>query len=217
MRVLVSYRGKNQQFKVGTANNQSQGLQVLGIDEPWPIYLEGIEECYILEPLMIWGLSHGLNLGMSFLTRNNLKLVCTMHGGWCFIDPVKDGSASRARLVDGGCKNFANQRSRKVWRAIKEQKISTQVWRIPLEKINIYVLKERKEEDVGVYTKKECSIPTGTGKYIPLQTNREITGDVLIEISDNTMTGLILPKIVYNVKKKLGCIFRENHNSEPLD
>ena len=30
------------------------------------------------------------------------------------------------------------------------------------------------------------------------------------------MTGLILPEIVYNVKKKLGCIFIENHNSEPL-
>ena len=43
------------------------------------------------------------------------------------------------------------------------------------------------------------------------------TGDVLIEISDKTMTGLILPEIVYNVKKKLGCIFIENHNSEPLE
>ena len=31
------------------------------------------------------------------------------------------------------------------------------------------------------------------------------------------MTGLILPEIVYNVKKKLGCIFIENHNSEPLE
>ena len=31
------------------------------------------------------------------------------------------------------------------------------------------------------------------------------------------MTGLILPEIVYNVKKKLGCIFKENHNSESLD
>ena len=31
------------------------------------------------------------------------------------------------------------------------------------------------------------------------------------------MTGLILPEIFYNVKKKLGCIFIENHNSEPLD
>ena len=47
--------------------------------------------------------------------------------------------------------------------------------------------------------------------------NLGITEDVLIEIRDNTMTGLILPEIVYNVKKKLGCIFIENHNSEPLE
>ena len=30
------------------------------------------------------------------------------------------------------------------------------------------------------------------------------------------MTGLILPEIVYNVKKKLGCICIENHNSKPI-
>ena len=30
--------------KVGTADGQSEGLQVLGIGKPWPIYLEGIEE-----------------------------------------------------------------------------------------------------------------------------------------------------------------------------
>ena len=50
-----------------------------------------------------------------------------------------------------------------------------------------------------------------------MQTNREIQGDVLVEINEKTVTGLILPEIVYNVKKKLGCIFRENHYSEPLD
>ena len=38
----------------------------------------------------------------------------------------------------------------------------------------------------------------------------------LIEISDKTVPGLVLPDIVYNVKKKLGCIFVENHNSKPL-
>ena len=37
------------------------------------------------------------------------------------------------------------------------------------------------EENVGVYAKEECSIPAGMGKYIPVQTNREIKGDVLIE------------------------------------
>ena len=31
------------------------------------------------------------------------------------------------------------------------------------------------------------------------------------------MTGLVLPEIVYNARKKLGCIFIENHNSEPLE
>ena len=55
------------------------------------------------------------------------------------------------------------------------------------------------------------------GKFISVQTNREITGDVLIEISNITVTGLILLEIVYNDKKKLGCIFIVNHNSEPLE
>ena len=54
------------------------------------------------------------------------------------------------------------------------------------------------------------------GKYIPVQMNRGVTGDVLIEISDTTVPGLALPEISYNVKKKLGCIFVENHNSKPL-
>ena len=35
-------------YKVGIADSQRDGLQVLGIGEPWPIYLEGMEECYIL-------------------------------------------------------------------------------------------------------------------------------------------------------------------------
>ena len=60
----------------------------------------------------------------------------------------------------------------------------------------------------------ECFIPAEMGKYIPVQTNCGITGDVLIEISNKTMNGLILPEIVYNIKKKLGCIFIENHKSE---
>ena len=51
---------------------------------------------------------------------------------------------------------------------------------------------------------------------IPMQTNRGVTGEVLIEISDKTIPGLVLPEIFYNFRKKLGCIFVENHNSEPL-
>ena len=83
---------------------------------------------------------------------------------------ARDGSASKARLVDGRCNSFVNRRSGKVWRATKVQRISTQVWRIPHEKIIINVLRERPEEDVGVKTQEECFIPAGMGKYIPEQT-----------------------------------------------
>ena len=46
--------------------------------------------------------------------------------------------------------------------------------------------------------------------------NHEITGEVLIEISDKTIPGLVLPEIIYNIKKKLFFIFMENHNSESM-
>ena len=65
-----------------------------------------------------------------------------------------------------------------------DQMISMQVWRIPSEKIGVNNLSERPEEAVGVYAKDDCSIPAEIEKYIPVQTNREITSEVLIEISD---------------------------------
>ena len=55
------------------------------------------------------------------------------------------------------------------------------------------------------------------GKYLPVQKNRDIQRDVLIKISNKTVLGLILLEIVYNIKRKLGCIFIENHYSVSLD
>ena len=81
----------------------------------------------------------------------------------------------------------------------------------------MYLLKDGVEENVRVYAKEQCSIQVGMGKNIPVQTNGEIKGDFLVKISDKTVTGLILPEIVYNVKKKLGCFFVENHNSDTLE
>ena len=90
-----------------------------------------------LRTLVIKGLSHSMNLGISFLMRNNLKLVCTEDE--VALMPVNNGSASRARLEDGRCNSFVNRRSGKVWRTTKDQRISTHVWRIPREKIIINV------------------------------------------------------------------------------
>ena len=53
--------------------------------------------------------------------------------------------------------------------------ILSQVWRIHQEKINVNTLNERPEETTGVSAKEDCSISAGMGKYIPVQTKREIT------------------------------------------
>ena len=41
-------------------------------------------------------------------------------------------------------------------------------------------------------------------------------GEILIEIIDKTIPGLVLLEIVYHIKKKLGCLFVENHNLQPM-
>ena len=59
-------------------------------------------------------------------------------------------------------------------------------------------------------------IPAGLVKFISVQMNNEITGEVLIKINNKIISRLLLPDIVYNIKKKLGYIFVENHNSESM-
>ena len=128
-------------YKVGNAAGQSEGLQVVGVGEPWPIYLEGMEECCILEPLAIRGLSYSVNLVISFQSKHNLKLIGTEEE--VALMPAKVGSALRAWLVDGGCHSFISLRSGKVLKATKTQRISTQVLRIPRERISINAVSER--------------------------------------------------------------------------
>ena len=95
--------------------------------------------------------------------------------------------------------------------------LSVQVWRIPQERISIDTLSERPEEAMGVYAKDNFSIHEGIGEYIPVQKNREKTGEVLIEICDKTIPRFVLPIMsMYNDKKQLGRIFAENHNPESI-
>ena len=135
-------------YRVGTADSQSKGLQVLGMGEPWPIYQEGMEKCYILEPVVIRRLSHSVNLGIAFLQKYRKKMTCMEEE--VALRRVKDRSASRARLVGRGCHNFISKRLVRVLKATEDQMISMQVWRIPCENISINTLSERPEEAVGV-------------------------------------------------------------------
>ena len=105
--------------------------------------------------------------------EHKLKFHCTEEE--VALMPVKDGSTSRPRLVDGGYQSFLSKKTGQVLKTTDEQKISVQAWRIPRERSSINTLEERTDEVTGVYAKEDCSIPVGMGKYIPVQMNREIT------------------------------------------
>ena len=97
--------------------------------------------------------------------------------------PVKDRSTSRAQLVERRYHSFISKKTGKVLKITEEQMILSQVWRIPREKISFNTLNESQEGTTVVYAKEDCLIPAGMGKYIPVQRNHDIIGEVLIEIS----------------------------------
>ena len=84
---------------------------------------------------MIKGLSHSVNLGISFLMELNVKINCKVEK--VMLMPVKDGSTSRARLGDRGYHSFISKKTERVLKTTEEQIISSQLWRIPREKISI--------------------------------------------------------------------------------
>ena len=87
-----------------------------------------------------------------------------MHGRRTCTHACENGSASRVLFVDGGCHSFISLKSGKVLKVNTAQRISTQVWRIPLEKISINAVSERPDKTAGVYAQNECSIPAEMGK-----------------------------------------------------
>ena len=75
-----------------------------------------------------------------------------------------DASASRI----GGLGRYGEQQENKKYQPKPGE----------FHRITIHLLKDGVEENVRVYAKEQCSIPTGMGKYIPVQKNCEIQGDV---------------------------------------
>ena len=65
-----------------------------------PIYLEGMEECYVLRAPSDTRVESQWEPGDVILAEEEVALI-----------PVKDGFASRARFLKGGCHSFLSKRS----------------------------------------------------------------------------------------------------------
>ena len=89
---------------MGTADKESKGLKILGKTKPVKILLEGIDQAIILNPTVVEGLSHPLNLGLGFMKENKLTLKCN-HKGVIKVEGRK-GEFHQTRLVEGSRQPF---------------------------------------------------------------------------------------------------------------
>lgn len=73
----LKIQGKSQ--AVGTAAKDST-IRILGNTEPFAIFLEGITKKCIIQPSVVRGVSHTLNLGIHFLKENNCQMAFSTMG-----------------------------------------------------------------------------------------------------------------------------------------
>ena len=71
---------ETKEYYVGTADKESKGLKILGQSESLTIFLDGIDQAIVLNPTVVEGLSHPLNLGLGFMKENELTLRCNPEG-----------------------------------------------------------------------------------------------------------------------------------------
>ena len=152
---------------------------------------------------------------MSFLQEYKLKMICMEEVQFM---PIKDGIALRASLVDKGFHDFINKKSGAVLGATQgSNDINPSVANPSGKDQHQYGTGEVRRGCGSICKKILVQFPQGReSTYSPVQTSHEIKGEVLIKISDKTIPGLVLPDVVYDIKKKLGCIFVVNHNPESI-
>ena len=61
---------------VETAKKGGKGLKVLGTGSKFKFFLDGLDQVFKVEPIVIEGLNHAMNLGLEFLKQYEVNFSC---------------------------------------------------------------------------------------------------------------------------------------------
>ena len=63
-------------IRVGTGEKGGKGLKVLGTGSKFKFFLDGLDQVFKVEPIVIEGLNHAMNLGLEFLKQYEVNFSC---------------------------------------------------------------------------------------------------------------------------------------------
>ena len=217
-------------MRLGTADSSGGGLQVLGQVEQLKLHVEGMNKPIFLQPWVVRGLSHPVNLGMHFMQRNGVTLKTSQYSSRFIIN----GESTRTvGLKKGGM--FPDQTMDKRFPRNSGQfhEVTKLVWKKKdrgRTKTTGAISTRKREESVGqihrrqtnqLYVREPVTIPAGSMKFICTQATERVEGEVFVEDLVGRQTRdlekeLLVPRAVYSAINNVYFIAVSNFGSDKI-
>ena len=205
--------------RVNTAEKGGKGLRVLGKGEMIRFYLDGLDQRFEVEPLVIEALNHAVNFGIEFFRQQDVSISCTEKE--VKLVTGSKGQERLTRLCSAYGKPFPFMIKGR--RVDKENKKYTQI--LPAvckaEKRELEVNHIDSVEEVverKLWAAEKIYINAGSAKLVKVRTEGNWTGAGVVEslLLEDQEKGrnILLPENAYNLSGSVQAIYVENHAEE---
>ena len=225
---------QDKKMRLGTADGAGGGLQVLGQVAQLKLHVEGISKPIVLQPWVVRGLSHPVNISMKFMQENNVILQTNPQGGNRFIingdstRTVRAGEMFPEQKIDSKFPKDSGQYYQAaplVWerhgRGKRQQGRTRTVEAVSDRKREESIGQIYRRQTNQLYIREPVTIPAGSMKFISTQATERLEGEVFVEDLGEKSTrdleqGLLVPRAVYSAINNIYFIAISNFGSENI-
>jgi len=208
--------------RVHTAEKGGKGLRVLGKGERIKFYLVGLDSRFEVEPIVIEGLNHAVNLGIEFFRQQEVSISCTEKEVKLVTE--SEDQERLTRLCSAYGKPFPFMiKGRRVDKEMKKYvQVIPAVWKA-----------ERKEPEVNSVNKvmeglerklgsaEKITIPAGSSKLVKVRTEGNWKGAGVVELlpleDQEKGRKVLLLENAYDLSGSVQAVYVENHAEECVE
>ena len=182
---------QDETMRLGTADSSGGGLRVLGQVDQLKLHVEGMSKPIFLQPWVVRGLSHPVNLGMHFMQKNGVTLETSQHSSRFIINGestrtvgLKKGGMFPDQTMDKRFPKNSGQfyESHKlVWKKHDRERNPKPTRGTVTRKREGSVGQIHRRQTNQLYVREPVTIPAGSMKFICTQATERLEGEVFVE------------------------------------